>query len=53
MDVFELRKQLIDDYRRYVASFMAMRDRRIRERVQSSLDEGRLWHRKTMGRGSV
>lgn len=49
MDLFELRNELIGGYRRYVA----MRDRRIRVRVQSSLDDGRLWHRQTMGMGSV
>ena len=28
MDVFELRNSLIDDYRRYVTSFMSIRDDR-------------------------
>ncbi len=49
MDVFDLRDQLIGDYRRYGASFMALRDRRIRERVQSSLDEGTLWPEPSIG----
>ncbi|HSH59278.1 MAG TPA: DEAD/DEAH box helicase, partial [Acidimicrobiales bacterium] len=49
MDVFELRDRLIDDYRRYVASFMALRDRRITERVQTSLDEGTLWPEPRIG----
>ena len=49
MDVFDLRDRLIDDYRRYVASFMALRDRRIRERVQTSLDEGTLWPEPRIG----
>ena len=34
MDVFHLRDQLIEDYRSYVSSFMAIRDARIRERVE-------------------
>jgi ATP-dependent helicase YprA (DUF1998 family) len=43
VDVFELREQLIADYRRYVTSFMAIRDTRIKERVQTSLNEEHLW----------
>lgn len=43
MDVFELRNSLIDDYRRYVTSFMSIRDERIRMRVDDALTEGRLW----------
>jgi ATP-dependent helicase YprA (DUF1998 family) len=43
VDVFGLRRHLIDDYRQFVMSFLALRDDRIRERVESSLDEGRLW----------
>ncbi|HSH62416.1 MAG TPA: DEAD/DEAH box helicase, partial [Acidimicrobiales bacterium] len=49
MDVFDLRDRLIGDYRQYVASFMALRDRRIRERVQTSLDEGTLWPEPRIG----
>ncbi len=43
MDVFELRQHLVQDYRRFVTSFLALQDKRIRERVESNLDEGRLW----------
>jgi ATP-dependent helicase YprA (DUF1998 family) len=43
MDVFELRQNLIDDYARYVSSFLALRDRRIREHVETSLRDGHLW----------
>ncbi|MFN8017154.1 MAG: DEAD/DEAH box helicase [Acidimicrobiales bacterium] len=43
MDVFKLRNQLIEDYRQYVTSFMAIRDERIRQRVDDALEEGRLW----------
>jgi hypothetical protein len=43
VDVFDLRDRLIDDYRHYVGSFMALRDRRIRERVLTNLDEGTFW----------
>jgi ATP-dependent helicase YprA (DUF1998 family)/very-short-patch-repair endonuclease len=49
VDVFDLRDRLIDDYRRYVASFMALRDRRIRERVGTSLVEGNLWPEPRIG----
>jgi len=49
MNVFELRDHLIDDYRRYVTSFLAIRDPRIRERVENSLTEGRLWPEPRVG----
>ena len=38
MNVFELRKRLIDDYRAYVRSFISIRDPRIKERVDRELD---------------
>src|SRR4051794_8579748 len=49
MDVFDLRDRLIDDYRRYVTSFLKFRDDRIRERVESTLTEGRLWPEPRVG----
>ena len=49
MDVFHLRDQLIEDYRSYVSSFMAIRDARIRERVETSLTGGLLWPEPRIG----
>jgi ATP-dependent helicase YprA (DUF1998 family) len=49
MDIFELRDQVIGDYRRYVTSFMALRDQRIKERVESKLEEGLLWPEPRIG----
>lgn len=43
MDVFQLRNQLIDDYRAYTASFVAIRDRRIQQYVEEELESGALW----------
>ncbi|HUU28982.1 MAG TPA: DEAD/DEAH box helicase [archaeon] len=43
MDVFALRKQVLDDYHRYVKSFLNIRDRRIREYVDGELSRGVLW----------
>src|SRR5438067_1622623 len=43
MNVFELRKRLIDDYAAYVGGFIEIRDRRIREHVDRSLEAGELW----------
>jgi ATP-dependent helicase YprA (DUF1998 family) len=43
MDVFALRDHLIADYNRYVASFMAIRDQRIKTRVDENLAAGLLW----------
>ena len=49
MDVFQLRANLIDDYRRYVTSFLALRDERISNHVQSNLDDGRFWPEPRVG----
>jgi ATP-dependent helicase YprA (DUF1998 family)/very-short-patch-repair endonuclease len=43
MDVFDLRNNLIADYATYIRSFIRIRDRRIQDYVQASLDEGLLW----------
>lgn len=43
MDVFQLRKNIIDDYASYVRSFIAIRDGRIAETVYREFDEGLLW----------
>ena len=42
MDVFDLRRRVIDDYAGYVRSFFAIRDERIRARVDAELAAGRL-----------
>lgn len=43
MDVFDLRRRVIDDYASYVRSFFAIRDERIRAQVDAELEGGRLW----------
>ncbi len=43
MDVFKLRKSLVDDYSSYVESFIEIRDERIGETVRKEFDEGLLW----------
>jgi hypothetical protein len=43
MDVFRLRRRLVDDYGSYVSSFIRIKDERIEEEVLSSLGEGLLW----------
>jgi len=43
VDVFNLRRQLIDDYRAYSDSFIKVRDPKIRARVEEELNSGALW----------
>ncbi len=43
MDVFGLRNRVIDDYARYVRSFVRIRDARLREFVDEQLKSGVLW----------
>lgn len=43
MDVFALRNGLIDAYREHATGFMRFRNRRILERFEDALDDGKLW----------
>jgi very-short-patch-repair endonuclease len=43
MDVFDLRKQLVEDYGKYTRSFINIADPRIKAKVDGELDEGALW----------
>ena len=43
MDVFALRKYLIEEYRRYVESFVLTRDPRIEGMVRQEMDRGVYW----------
>ncbi len=43
MNVFQLRDRLVSGYSDYVRSFIHIRDDRIRDLVDSELDEGLLW----------
>jgi ATP-dependent helicase YprA (DUF1998 family) len=43
MDVFHLRQHLIDDYSRYIGSFIQIRSPRISKLVRDSIQEGLLW----------
>lgn len=43
MDVFDLRDKLIGDYGAYIRSFIRISDNRIRELVDTELQEGLLW----------
>lgn len=43
MDVFELRRKLVEDYGQYVTSFVNIADDPIREHVDEELKGGLLW----------
>ena len=43
MNVFDLRNQLVYDYKSYVSSFIQIRDERIRTHVDEQLKAGLLW----------
>ena len=43
MDVFLLRKRLVEDYARYTRSFIKIADTRISDKVNSELDSGAFW----------
>src|SRR5713226_776428 len=43
MDVFALRDRVVDDYKRYIESFVRIRDKRIDQFVREQFDSGALW----------
>lgn len=43
MEIFDFRNHLIRDYQSYIRSFIQIRDQRIKEYVDQSLDSGILW----------
>lgn len=43
MDIFEVHRQIMDDYAKYIRGFVSIADREIRERVERYLDDGQLW----------
>ena len=43
MNIFQIRKQLIQDYQEYVQSFLLIKDKRIKEHVEDYLKKGELW----------
>ena len=43
MNVFEVRKKLIADYRKYVQSFVSVRDPRINEKVGAHFELWEIW----------
>src|SRR5919197_1841500 len=43
MDVFELRKTVVDEYSAYIKSFLRIKDPEIKRFVDDELESGRLW----------
>lgn len=43
LDVFQLRHEVISDYRRYIESFLRIRDPKVEQFVHQELERGQLW----------
>ncbi|WP_066423339.1 DEAD/DEAH box helicase [Anabaena sp. 4-3] len=43
LDIFNFRNEIIGDYRRYIESFLKIRDTRVEEFVNQELEKGQLW----------
>jgi DEAD/DEAH box helicase len=43
LDIFNFRNEVIDDYRRYIESFLRIRDSKVKEFVDRELERGQLW----------
>lgn len=49
VNVFELRRRVVDDYQQYITSFIAIRDSEIQKVVDKNLDDGLLWPEPRIG----
>ena len=43
IDIFNIHEKIMDDYKHFVGSFINIKDRRIREVVESEIDDGKYW----------
>ena len=43
LDIFNFRNEIIGDYKRYIESFLKIRDRKVKEFVDKELEAGQLW----------
>ncbi|WP_199317172.1 DEAD/DEAH box helicase [Chroococcidiopsis sp [FACHB-1243]] len=43
LDIFNFRNEVIDDYRRYIESFLRIRDPKVKDFVDRELERGQLW----------
>jgi superfamily II DNA/RNA helicase len=43
LDIFQLKEEVLNDYRQYIESFLKIRDPKVREFVNQELDKGQLW----------
>ena len=43
LDIFRFRDEVVNDYRRYIESFLTIRDSRVYHFVQQALNQGHLW----------
>jgi ATP-dependent helicase YprA (DUF1998 family) len=43
LDIFQFRNEVIGDYRKYIESFLKIRDPKVKEFVDRELDKGQLW----------
>ncbi|TVQ45023.1 MAG: DEAD/DEAH box helicase [Gloeocapsa sp. DLM2.Bin57] len=43
LDIFNLRNEIIEDYRSYIESFLKIRDPKIKQFVEDELEKGELW----------
>ncbi|MHC5731369.1 MAG: hypothetical protein ACYTXY_46240, partial [Nostoc sp.] len=43
LDIFNFRNEVIGDYRRYIESFLKIRDEKVKKFVDNELEKGQLW----------
>lgn len=43
IDIFNIHKQIMDDYKHFVSSFIHIKDDRIRQKVEEEINQGKFW----------
>lgn len=43
IDVFSIHKQIMDDYKHFVSSFINIKDEKIKEIVETEINQGKFW----------
>lgn len=44
LDIFQFRQEIVDDYHRYIKSFLKIQDQRVEEFVNQELTSGKFWN---------
>ena len=53
IDIFNIHKKIMDDYKHFVSSFINIKDEKIKEIVETEINQGKFWPELLMGDTTV